>query len=218
MRFQNGTRLAAVVGTAVAASIVTMGVQAVAQPRETGQAPLPESAPASLVENVAALREKPASPELGKTQADPLTSEKGGNTSLAVKTVSTVSGDSVLLTPTRDGACLGTAKLGIITCATTDHALAGSLAASITCSPSLSSKNVAFFGVFPDGVASVTGRFSDGSMAEYPVRNNTLSLELALTAPAPEAFAWTRNGKQFVTPSQMPSKELENAPCAPTQG
>jgi hypothetical protein len=190
-----------------AAMAATIGANAAI---DTGDADQPEPTRAvdqRLVENLGLFRgqQAGAAKEARSTQRDLLAAERGVNKGLARRALVT-GGDSVLVSPTREGACLGTTRFGVVTCAETDQVLAGRTVGAIICSPHLPEGDYAIFGVLPDGVDEVAAEMSNGSTSDYRVTNNVLAIIGDKGEPTPKWFRFALDGVVQRVRSQLPPR------------
>lgn len=143
-----------------------------------------------------------------RSQDDSLAREAGMNPQLA-RASQSVEGDTVIAAPTRDGACLGTERFGLMTCGSAQEAVDGTIVAAIVCSPHLDKGQVAVFALVPDGVAAVRGLDAQGdTMASYPVVNNTVGKVLPKTGPLPDSIEYSADNSTVRVRSQIPTGRL----------
>lgn len=199
------------IAASVAAVFATIGANAAIDDSDTSQKPPTEAVAPELEANFALFRsEQSATTEkvAKATQTDVLATERGVNQGLARKALTTPDGDAVLASPTAEGACLGTSKFGVITCADVQELVDGKTVGAIVCSPHLPKDKVAAFGLVPDGVTNVIGDMSDGTQRNYSVVNNAFAILVDKSEPVPHWFSYERNGTEHRTRSSIPEDTL----------
>lgn len=129
--------------------------------------------------------------------------DTGINPKLA-RTGSTLGDDVSIVTPSSKGLCVGTAKLGVLTCGDTEAAVSGTVIGSIICGR-IPTDKVEVLGAFPDEVTELSAELSDKSTTTYPVKNNTFVQQFDKSEPVPLYVSFTANGEKQRVRTGLPT-------------
>lgn len=150
--------VAAVIAS-VAGVVAAAGGQDTSYDRKAGAgAPRTDRPVASVHDHFSVLS---ANADAGRLSTDDTAAAYGGNGALSRRALVKSDGNSVYLTPTAGGLCLGTKRSGNFTCGSADAAVAGKIGGAIICG-SGPTDMIQIYGAMPDGVAEVHIRRAEG--------------------------------------------------------
>lgn len=208
MSKRSALRAATLIGAAFGAGIAgTSTVNALTAPSPSVK---PTDAPAAAVSKAyAVFSQAPVAEESARfSQRADILADQGLNPNLARSGARLAeTNDEVLVSPSKDGLCIGTRLTGVSGCSNGATALNGTVGAVI-CSPTIPANKVLLVGAFPNGVQDVTGILSDGSTASYPIKRNSLILLLDKSKPVPTSLGYVANGAQQNISTSIPKDSL----------
>ena len=197
---------AALVGSAFAAA--ALGTTILNAATESSDRPArTQSVDTRLSAHFSVLRQKAETDSAARaSQAGVLMADTGVNPELT-RAAGRIGTDTILVSPSRSGLCIGTKALGVLTCGDTDDALNGTVIGAVICSRHVPADKVEVLGTFPDEVTEVKAKLSDGSTTTYPVQSNVFARQFDKSAPVPLTFAFSANGANRQVVTSVPPKD-----------
>lgn len=215
-------RTRVLIGTLAVASLVVAGA-ALSASSGYDDNPQPAASPAPgqdpVLKGRFAILRQPASPQDAPPPSmrnGDLIQDYGENLAATRFAQTTDSGDGLFLTPATEGLCLGTRRVGTVSCQSTEAAESGALIVSVICAlPLVPANAIMVYGAVPDGTDRVVVLRADGSEQQLKVRNNSWSLETKKSESLPTSVSLDGPDGIVTRSSTVPSDAADSQCVAP---